>query len=75
MGRSVCGIAVYDLDRFIRSGTGMTYNYAMLKKKIPVSIICPDTANFPPRTRNAIDNFEARSKTVVLFVVDQGQTN
>ena len=60
VNHSICGIAVYDLDKSIRSGTGMTYNYAMLKKKIPVSIICPDTANFPPRTRNTIDNFEAK---------------
>ena len=40
---STCGIAVYDLDRSIRSGTGMTYNYAVLKKKLPVSVIHPDT--------------------------------
>lgn len=42
--RSVCGIAVYDLDKSIRSGTGMTYNYAVLKKKLPVTVIYPDTA-------------------------------
>lgn len=41
---SVCGIAVYDLDKSIRSGTGMTYNYAALKKKLPVTVIHPDTA-------------------------------
>ena len=41
--RSVCGIAVYDLDKSIRSGTGMTYNYAVLKKKLPVTVIHPDT--------------------------------
>ena len=28
-------IAVYDLDKSVRSGTGMTYNYAVLKKKLP----------------------------------------
>lgn len=41
---SVCGIAVYDLDKSIRSGTGMTYNYAVLKKKLPVTVIHPDTS-------------------------------
>lgn len=40
---SVCGIAVYDLNKSIRSGTGMTYNYAVLKKKLPVTAIHPDT--------------------------------
>lgn len=39
-----CGIAVYDNDRSIRSGTGMTINYAVKKKKMPVSFIHPDTA-------------------------------
>lgn len=42
--RSSCGIAVYDLDKSIRSGTGMTFNYAALKKKLPVTLIHPDTA-------------------------------
>lgn len=41
---SVCGIAVYDLDKSVRSGTGMTYNYAVLKKKLPVTVIHPDHA-------------------------------
>lgn len=41
--KSVCGIAVYDQDRAIRSGTGMTVNYAMLKKKLPITFIHPDT--------------------------------
>lgn len=41
---STCGIAVYDLDKSIRSGTGMTYNYAVLKKKLPVTVIRPDHA-------------------------------
>ena len=41
---SVCGIAVYDLDKSIRSGTGMTYNYAVRKKKLPVTVIHPDHA-------------------------------
>ena len=40
---SVYGIAVYDLDKSIRSGTGMTYNYAVLKKKLQVTVIHPDT--------------------------------
>lgn len=42
--RSVCGITVYDMDKSIRSGTGMTYNYATLKKHLPVTLINPDTA-------------------------------
>lgn len=42
--QSVCGIAVYDQNKAIRSGTGMTYNYAVLKKQIPVILIHPDTA-------------------------------
>lgn len=42
--RSCCGIAVYDLDKSIRSGTGMTYNYAVLKKRLPAMLIHPDTA-------------------------------
>lgn len=41
---SVCGIAVYDQDRSIRSGTGMTVNYATKKIHLPVSFIHPDTA-------------------------------
>lgn len=40
---SVCGIAVYDLDKAIRSGTGMTYNYAALKRNLPITLIHPDT--------------------------------
>lgn len=39
---STCGIAVYDNDRSIRSGTGMTVHYA-LKKKLPITLIHPDT--------------------------------
>ena len=35
---STCWVAVYDLDKSIRSGTGMTYNYAVLKKKLPVEV-------------------------------------
>lgn len=42
--QSTCGIAVYDLDKSVRSGTGMTYNYAALKKRLPVTLIHPDTA-------------------------------
>lgn len=36
-------VAVYDNDRSIRSGTGMTINYAK-KKGLPVILIHPDTA-------------------------------
>ena len=38
-----CLLAVYDDNRSIRSGTGMTVNYA-LKKKLPITLIHPDTA-------------------------------
>jgi len=37
-----CLLAVYDNDRSIRSGTGMTVNYAK-KKRIPIIYIHPDT--------------------------------
>lgn len=40
-----CGIAVYDNDRAIRSGTGMTVNYAVKKKGLPVTFIHPDTGD------------------------------
>ena len=40
---SICGIAVYDNDHSIRSGTGMTVNYAR-KKGLPLILIHPDTA-------------------------------
>lgn len=36
-------LAVYDNDRSIRSGTGMTVNYAR-KKKLPIVLVHPDTA-------------------------------
>lgn len=36
-------VAVYDNDRSIRSGTGMTVNYAK-KRKVPIIMIHPDTA-------------------------------
>lgn len=36
-------LAVYDNDRSIRSGTGMTVNYAR-KKGLPVILIHPDRA-------------------------------
>lgn len=39
-----CLLAVYDNDRSIRSGTGMTVNYASKKKGLPVTLIHPDTA-------------------------------
>lgn len=37
-----CLLAVYDNDRSIRSGTGMTVNYAR-QKEIPITLIHPDT--------------------------------
>lgn len=36
-------VAVYDNDCSIRSGTGMTVNYAHKKKKLPIILIHPDT--------------------------------
>ncbi|MEG0090824.1 MAG: SLOG family protein [Oscillospiraceae bacterium] len=41
--RSQYGIAVYDNDKTVRSGTGMTVNYAQ-KKAAKLSFIHPDTA-------------------------------
>lgn len=38
-----CLLAVYDNDRSIRSGTGMTVNYAQ-KKRLPIILIHPDAA-------------------------------
>ena len=38
-----CLLAVYDNDRSIRSGTGMTVNYAR-KQGLPIILIHPDTA-------------------------------
>ena len=40
--RADCLLAVYDNDRSIRSGTGMTVNYAK-KKDLPITLIHPDT--------------------------------
>lgn len=37
-----CSLAVYDNERSIRSGTGMTVHYAE-KKELPVIMIHPDT--------------------------------
>jgi len=37
-----CLLAVYDNDRSIRSGTGMTVNYAK-SKGLPITLIHPDT--------------------------------
>ncbi len=37
-----CLLAVYDNDRSIRSGTGMTVNYAK-RKGLPITLIHPDT--------------------------------
>lgn len=39
---SDCLVAVYDNDRNVRSGTGMTVGYAKKKRK-PVVLIHPDT--------------------------------
>jgi hypothetical protein len=33
-------IAVYDLDKSIQSGMGITYNFAVLKK-MPITVIHP----------------------------------
>ncbi|MEG0693634.1 MAG: SLOG family protein [Oscillospiraceae bacterium] len=41
--RSQYGIAVYDNDKTVRSGTGMTVHYAQ-KKAVNLSFIHPDTA-------------------------------
>ena len=41
VGHADCLLAVYDNERSIRSGTGMTVNYAK-KKKVPVILIHPD---------------------------------
>lgn len=37
-----CLLAVYDNERSVRSGTGMTVNYAK-KKGLPITLIHPDT--------------------------------
>lgn len=42
VNQSDCVLAVYDNNRAIRSGTGMTVNYAH-KKGIPIILIHPDT--------------------------------
>lgn len=39
------GIAVYDGLRSMRSGTKMTVNYAVNKKRLPMTYIHPDTAD------------------------------
>ena len=44
VNQSDCVLAVYDNDHAIRSGTGMTVNYAR-KKKLPIILIHPDTAD------------------------------
>lgn len=44
VNQSTCLLAVYDNDRSIRSGTGMTVNYAQKKKQLPVILVHPDTA-------------------------------
>lgn len=42
VNQSDCVLAVYDNDRVIRSGTGMTVNYVK-KKGLPIILIHPDT--------------------------------
>lgn len=44
VNQSDCTLAVYDNDRRIRSGTGMTVNYAR-KKNLPIILIHPDKAD------------------------------
>lgn len=46
-----CLLAVYDNDRSIRSGTGMTVNYAR-KKKLPIILIHPDSAAISGKNYN-----------------------
>ena len=38
------GIALYDLHKSIRSGTGRTFHDAVKKKQVPVSVIHQDVA-------------------------------
>lgn len=45
-----CLIAVYDNDRAVRSGTGMTVRYAEKKGK-PITLIYPDTGIISGNTR------------------------
>ncbi len=42
VGRADCLLAIYDNDRSIRSGTGMTVRLAE-KKGVPITLIHPDT--------------------------------
>lgn len=44
VNQSDCVLAVYDNDRSIRSGTGMTVNYAVKKRGLSITFIHPDTA-------------------------------
>ncbi len=44
VNHSACGIAVYDQGRSMRSGTGMTVNYASKKRGLPITLIHSDTA-------------------------------
>lgn len=45
VNHSDCVLAVYDNDRSIRSGTGMTVNYAIKKRRFPITFIHPDTVD------------------------------
>ena len=51
--RADCLLAVYDNDRSIRSGTGMTVRLAE-KKGLPITLIHPDTAQ--------VSDWKARKK-------------
>ena len=44
VNQSDCVLAVYDNDRYIRNGTGMTVNYVVKKRGLPSTFIHPDTA-------------------------------
>ena len=43
--QSCCGIMVYDMDKSVRNELGIVFNYTTKKRKLPVLIIHPDTAD------------------------------
>lgn len=45
VNHSDCVLAVCDNGCVIRSGTGMTVNYAIKKRELPITFIHPDTAD------------------------------
>lgn len=59
---SDCVLAVYDNDRSIRSGTGMTVNYASKKKGLPVILIHPDTAAISDKDKTSTFSTYASKK-------------